>query len=142
MSNTINRIDNLIAWIETLKELGGDNFCDLSFSEDDISTLTLAQGIIARVNSEFPECFKRCRKCGKIYPGTPPYFTDHPKTKDGLQNECKYCRNAYNKKFKREHKKTHRQICSQPDLDEIDRFRKAQEKSFPVPSPPEVGGIY
>lgn len=37
--------------------------------------------------------YKRCPRCKQIYPATPEFFARHSSNKDGLQTECKTCKN-------------------------------------------------
>lgn len=47
---------------------------------------------------------KICNVCGKEKPSTTEYFPPRKESLDGLRNECKECKNSYNKKWKLKNK--------------------------------------
>lgn len=44
--------------------------------------------------------FKKCNKCGKLFPATTQYFRPQKGNKDGLRGECRECRKKYDQLWK------------------------------------------
>src|SRR5258708_10897642 len=42
---------------------------------------------------------KRCTACGQEFPATTDFFCRHKRHKDGLDSQCKACKNAYHKTY-------------------------------------------
>ena len=78
------------------------------------------------------ETFKKCSRCGKIYPATKKYFKTKNDAKDKLQYKCRKCCNAYRRDYRHMTKMVER--LGHTDIAEINRHRALRgEPPLPIP---------
>lgn len=136
MYTRIEKIDDLVIWLDCLTTLHTKNVGVKRPSDEDIDILKSAQEVLLRVKPDFPDptgvnaedikpllinTFKQCLKCGNIYPETRKWFDYNGRGRTGLNSICKFCRNASRRK-----KKFHSKY-SQEDQAEIGRLKTDED---------------
>lgn len=124
MINRIETITDLITWLNCVKTLHKKNVQVEKLTDDQINILAKAQIVLQGLASNFQDPFKQCIKCGRIYPATKKWFDWNGRGRDGLNTICKFCRNAYQKKYKKTKTLGQHQYGSQSDLEEINSHRE------------------
>ena len=66
-------------------------------------------------NIFYPEAFKKCKDCGKLFLRAPEFFMRQHKTPDGFSPRCKYCQRI--KREKEKHKYEIKYVVSRADLE-------------------------
>jgi len=71
---------------------------------------------------------KECSNCKNVYPATTDHFHKASRLKCGLTSWCKGCRNSYNRIYKEEYHKTHKERIPKNNLHVWVRRRKDAPK--------------
>lgn len=141
MISRIETIDDLIMWIDSLIRLNTKNVKIEKLPEDQATALISAQEVLSKIGVRFPGPFKQCVTCKAIWPETREWFDWCGQGRTGLHAECKFCRNAYQKKYQeqRRAKQSNFGYASQADLDEIN-FHREQDGLPPLSTAPAKKG--
>lgn len=54
-------------------------------------------------NTTIPDGYKKCTKCGAVFPATPEYFIPREGVPDGLRGTCRSCTSARQKQWHKDH---------------------------------------
>ena len=134
MISRIEIIDDLIMWIESLMQLHAKKVSCEELSDDKISILCKAVTVLQELTTNYPGTFKQCVKCFCVWPETKEWFDYSGQGRTGLHPDCKFCRNAYQKKRKR-NSNTAQSNLSDEDQAEIARHQQQEpNETAEIPS--------
>lgn len=126
MISRIEKISDLIDWLESLKMLHTKNVSFPELTPEQDTALSVAQEVLSEATLHDGP-FKQCCKCFSIWPETEEWFDSNRQGRTGLHSDCKFCRNDYQKKRKKTKKTTKRGRPSSSGLtyEEAKRIQEA-----------------